>query len=343
MKTALIGLGRIGWGFHRPRILEHDGFELCAVVDTSLERLSEAKELHGVDGYTDYKEMLAKVKPELVVIASPTIFHEEHAIAAMEAGAHVLLDKPMTMDYESALRIVAAKERTGRKLVIYQPHRFKPAAIAAKAIIESGKLGTIFQMRTGHSNFARRNDWQAFRKNGGGMLSNYGAHYIDEMIYLAQSDAKDYTCKLRKILSMGDAEDVVHILMQTENGILINIDINQATSISDNSLRLYGSNGTAILSDSEGDEYYLVKYCDPTKFEEKTATEEMIAAGRKYPSDKVEWITEKYMLKDFPPIDFYAECEKFFIEDGPSPVPLKETLRIMELIDLGYKQNPVIE
>jgi len=343
MKTALIGLGRIGWGFHRVQILEHSRFEFSAVVDTSLERLAEAKELHGVEGFTDYKEMLAKVKPELVVIASPTVFHEEQAIAAMEAGAHVLLDKPMTMDYESALRIAAVQKKTGRKLVIYQPHRFKPAAIAAKAIIASGKLGTIFQMRTGHSNYARRNDWQAFRKNGGGMLSNYGAHYIDEMIYLAQSDAKDYSCKLRKILSMGDAEDVVNIQMQTENGILINVDINQACSIGDNSLRIYGSNGTAVLSDAEGDEYYLVKYCDPTKLEEKAVSSEMIASGRKYPSDKVEWITEKYMLADYPRMDFYAMCEKYFMEDGPSPVPLQETLRIMELIDLGYKQNPVIE
>ena len=87
-------------------------------------------------------------------------------------------------------------------------------------------------------------------------------------------------------------------------------------------------------SETDGVHYYFVT---------KKQFEEMIATGRKYPSDKVEWIIEKYMLADYPRMDFYALCEKYFMEDGPSPVPLNETLRIMELIDLGYKQNPVIE
>lgn len=343
MKTALIGLGRIGWNYHRPQILAHKGFEFTAVVDTSQERLDEAKALYGVEGYTDYKEMLAKAKPELVIIASPTVFHEAHAIDSMEAGAHVLLDKPMTIDYASALRIAEAQKKTGKKLVIYQPRRFNSAIQTAKAIIASGKLGQIFQMRTSRSGYSRRDDWQAFRKNGGGMLCNYGAHHIDELIYLAQSDAKDFFCSLRKILSMGDAEDVAHVLIKTENGILLDVDINQASALGDNSMQLYGANGSATLTADEEGEYFLLKYCDPTKLEEKTASTEMAAAGRQYPRDKIEWITEKCYLKDYPPIDFYAECEKYFIEDGPSPVPLKETLRIMELIDLGYKQNPVIE
>ena len=343
MKTALIGLGRIGWGYHLPQILSHKAYEFCAVVDPSQERLNEAKALHGVDGYTTIGEMLEKAKPELVVIASPTVFHEEQAIAAMEAGAHVLLDKPMTIDYASALRIAETQKKTGKKLVIYQPRRFNSAIVAAKAIIASGKLGDIFQMRTSRTGYSRRDDWQAFRKNGGGMLCNYGAHHIDELIYLAQSDAKDFFCRLRKILSMGDAEDVAHVLIKTENGILLDVDINQANALGDNGMQIYGANGSAVLTTGEEGEYFLVKYCDPTKLAAKTASTEMAAAGRKYPSDKIDWITEKYMLKDYPTIDFYAECEKFFMEDGPSPVPLKETLRIMELIDMGYKQNPVIE
>ena len=63
MKTALIGLGRIGWYYHLQQILSHEGFDLCAVVDTSVQRLEEAKELCGAAGYTDYKQMLSEAKP----------------------------------------------------------------------------------------------------------------------------------------------------------------------------------------------------------------------------------------------------------------------------------------
>lgn len=75
MKTALIGLGRIGWQYHLPQIVKHEGFELAAVVDTNPERLREAEVAYGIRGYADAAEMLVKEAPELVVVASPTVFH----------------------------------------------------------------------------------------------------------------------------------------------------------------------------------------------------------------------------------------------------------------------------
>lgn len=339
MKTALIGLGRIGWYYHLKQILSHEGFDLCAVVDTSTQRLEEAKELCGAAGYTDYRQMLSEAKPELVVIASPTSFHKEHAITAMEAGAHVLLDKPMALDYTEACAIADAHRKTGRKLIIYQPHRFSSAALAAKAILASGKLGTPYLLRTTDQNYARRNDWQAFRKFGGGMLSNYGAHYIDQLLHLSQSKVVDYHCFAQRILSMGDADDVAHILMRTENGMTLDVNINQATSLPDAPMKLCGTNGSAVYTIDPNGDYFLLKYCDPATLEEKTVNADLAAADRRYPNDKVQWITERIPLSDYPEADFYAACAPYFFEDAPSPIPVEETLRVMELINLCYQQN----
>lgn len=123
IKVAVIGLGRIGWGFHLPQIAGHGGFHLISAADTSEERLLEAKEKYSITGYTDYIEMYEKEKPDLVVIASPTLFHREQAIEAMEHGIDVFLDKPMAMDLKEADDIINTMERTGRKLMVYQPHR----------------------------------------------------------------------------------------------------------------------------------------------------------------------------------------------------------------------------
>jgi len=339
MKTALIGLGRIGWHYHLKQILSHDGFDLCAVVDTSPERLEEANALYGVKGYTDYKQMLTCANPELVVIASPTSFHKEHTIAAMEAGAHVLLDKPMALDCVEAQAIAQVHQKTGRKLIIYQPHRFSSAALAAKAIIASGKLGNLTLLRTTDQNYSRRNDWQAFRKFGGGMLSNYGAHYIDQLLHLSQSKVVDCLCFAQRILSMGDADDVAHILMRTEKGTVLEVDINQTTSLTDAPMKLCGTYGSAVYQIDKGGDYFLLKYCDPAMLDAKTVSEELSAADRKYPGEHIQWITEKIPLSDFPEADFYAVCAPYFFADAPSPIPVEETLQVMELISLCYRQN----
>ncbi len=114
IRTALIGLGRIGWGFHLPNIVKNPGFEPAAVVDTSPDRLAEAKQKFGVDGYADYREMLEAVKPELTVICSPTHLHGLHAMAALRAGSDVFLDKPMAPTLAEAREIAACAEECGR-------------------------------------------------------------------------------------------------------------------------------------------------------------------------------------------------------------------------------------
>ena len=333
LKTALIGLGRIGWNSHRLKILETEGYALCAVVDTCQERLDEAKALHGVNGYTDYKEMLAAEKPDVVVIASPTVFHEEQAVGCMEAGVDVILDKPMSVDYPSALRIAEAQKRTGRKLIVFQPYRCNPIVGMAKEIIKSGKLGRIYKMHGFQGGFERRNDWQSFRKYGGGMLSNYGAHQVDYMLHLAQSKVKESFCVTQRVLSIGDAEDVAHMLIYMENDILLQIDISGAAAIPEIPFAIYGDCGAAeVRVDEKGQQYYYLKYHDPSTLEEKTASESLAAENRAYCRDNFQWVEEEIPLTADLWLDFYKECLPYFNGTGPSFIPLEETVQVMALL-----------
>ncbi len=338
MKTALVGLGRIGWGFHLEQILSHKDFDLCAVADPDRKRLAEAQERYGVQVYTDFRQMLAQAHPELVVIATPTVFHEEQAIAAMEAGADVLLEKPMAMDAAEASRIAEVKERTGRKLVVYQPRRFSEEILAAGALMASGKLGDIYQIRVSRCTYTRRDDWQALRQFGGGILSNYGAHYIDVMVSLCDSQIVDCYCQTQKILSLGDAEDVARIFMRTETGQLMDIDINQATPISGPTVALYGTLGAAEARTDETGKYFYVRYCDSAQLQEKTVCADLAAPDRKYPKENIQWKTEKIPFTDYPALDFYGACADYFGKDGPSPVPLDQTLTVMKLLDRCRQQ-----
>ena len=341
VKTALVGLGRIGWSFHLPKITSHDGFSLSAVVDVSQPRLLEAKEQYGAKGYTDFNEMLAKEKPELVVIASPTHLHREQAITALRAGADVFLDKPMAPSYADAQEIEAAVNETGRKLMVYQPHRAVAETIALRRIVESGKLGEIYMIKRAVSSYERRNDWQTLKKFGGGMLNNYGAHYIDQMVYVTGDAVKSHFCRCHRVATLGDAEDVVKIVLGMERGITVDIDINCAAAYPITPWMIFGKYGTAVY---EGDGWehgeFKLRYFDPAQVETRTVDESLAAAGRAYSNDvPLPWVEERVAVNMEEKIDFYAKCYEYFAEDKAPFVPLSQTMALMRLIDQMHAEQ----
>ena len=335
LKTAVVGLGRIGWGFHLPAIAKHpEQYALAAVVDVSEERLAEAREKYGVSGYKDIAEMIRAEKPDLVVICSPTHLHRDHACTAMEMGVDVFLDKPMAQDYETALEIAQCARETGRKLMVYQPHRARAEVNQLRKILESGKLGRPVSIQVARQAYSRRADWQAFQKFGGGMLNNYGAHFIDVMLYLAGDRVKRLFCTKDLVATLGDADDVVRILFQTEKGITLDIDINQAAAISKPGWTVYGQYGAVISGrTSQGQPGLLLKWYDPAQMPKMEASEDLAAKNRKYSNDApIPWVTEEILIDPAAEVDFYEKAYEYYAEDKAPYVPIEETLYVMDLI-----------
>jgi len=335
LKTAVVGLGRIGWQFHIPSIIGHEQqFSLAAVVDVSQERLAEAQETYCVSGYTDIAEMIRAEKPDLVVIASPTHLHREHACAAMKMGVDVFLDKPMAQDYESAMEIARCARETGRKLMVYQPHRATPVVNQLRRIIESGKLGRLVALQLAAHQYTRRADWQAFRKYGGGMLNNYGAHYIDVLLHLSRDRVKRLFCVKDAVATLGDADDVARVMFQTERGITLDLDINQAAAVAKPTWAVYGQYG-AVMSqtDEQGKTRLCLRWYDPEKLPKLEASEALAAKNRQYSSDvPIPWVTEEIAVDAADAVDFYGKVYEYYAEGKAPYVPIEETLYVMDLI-----------
>ena len=335
LKTAVVGLGRIGWNFHIPAIVRHnEQFSLATVVDVSPERLAEARQTYGVPGYIDIAEMIRAEKPDLVVIASPTHLHREHACAAMEMGVDVFLDKPMAQDYETALEITRCAQKTGCKLMVYQPYRANPEVNQLRKIIESGKLGRLVSLQTSRQQYIRRADWQAFQKFGGGILNNYGAHLIDALLYLSQDRVKRLFCTKDAVATLGDADDVVRVMLRTENGITLDLDINQAAAITKPTWAIYGQYGTVMSqNDANGRMQLCLRWYDPKNMPKLEVSEELAAKDRKYNNDApIPWVTEEIPLDPAAAVDFYEKVYEYYAEDKAPYVPIEETLYVMELI-----------
>lgn len=340
LKTAVVGLGRIGWHLHIPKITERpEKFSLVGVVDLSQERLAEAKEKYGVNGYTDITAMIEAERPDLVVIASPTHLHRDHACTALKLGCDVFLDKPMASSYEQALEIAQCAKENDRKLMVYQPRRADAAPNQLKALIASGKIGQLKSIRRSYGAYIRRADWQAFKKYGGGMLNNYGAHQIDAALYMTEEKVKRVFCDKNVVASAGDADDVVKIFFRMESGVTVDIDINQAAGVSAAEWIVNGSCGGIITQKGpDGKAQFRLRYFDPKAVPAITASDTLAAANRSYNNDvPLPWTEEILPIDPAYAIDFYGKVYEYFAENKPPYVPVEQTLYVMELIDRCHK------
>jgi predicted dehydrogenase len=165
-----------------------------AVADVSAGSLAWAKQKFGIpNGFTDYRRMLNELPAiDAVAVCTPNYLHAEHSIAALEAGKHVLVEKPMATSLADARRMAAVAQANRRQLVIGFQHRFDPKVRMIRKQIESGAFGRILYVR---AQVLRRRgipSWGQFgdkQVQGGGALVDLGVHVLEAAHFLIGSPA----------------------------------------------------------------------------------------------------------------------------------------------------------
>lgn len=331
LRTAIVGLGRIGWGFHLKEAASHPGFAPVAVVDPLPERREEAGGAFEIPAFPDQAAMLRETTPDLVVIASPTHLHKEHALRAFEAGADVFCDKPIAPTLADADDMISAARRLGRKLMVYQPHRATAEAVALRDLVAKGLVGEIYMIRHARSAFTRRHDWQALKKYGGGMLNNYGAHSIDQVLYLCGERVARVHAAVRAVATLGDADDVVKILMETESGVVLDMDINMAVAYPLPAWYICGTHGTAVATNEPPG--FRVRFYDPARLPDAGVQEDLAAADRRYGNtETIPWQEQSILFSDYEPIRYYDRVYDYFARDLAPFVPIEESREVMRII-----------
>jgi scyllo-inositol 2-dehydrogenase (NADP+) len=330
IRFGVAGLGRIGWSYHCRTIARHPDVMLAAVQDVDAARRQEAEQVYAVPAFTDFGEMLAQADLQAVVVATPTHLHRPMAEQALRAGLDVLLEKPMAEDASQAAAIVRTAKRHGRLLTVYQPRRAAAYFQHARRLLDSGLIGEVYHVRAGAFNYARRNDWQSLRKYGGGMLNNYGAHALDQLLQIAGYDVKRVFCSLRVVASLGDADDVVKVVFETRRGVLAEVDINQASVINPFHLQAWGTHGA--LSVSRNMDAITVRHFDPEKLGAKTLDRSLASAGRRYPEDDIAVEEDVIPVDGSLQVDFYADLARAIRTRRAPFVKPEEPLAVMKLI-----------
>jgi predicted dehydrogenase len=186
LRIGIVGVGFIGTQKHLVGLAQHaDRCEVVAFCDLDLERAEAAmKEFGSADAYVtaDYRELLADESIDVVHVCTWNISHCEITCAALEAGKHVLCEKPMAITGAEARRMVETAERTGKKLSVGYQYRFRRESQFLRKAVDEGRLGEIYAA-TAHA--VRRRGvpiWGVFAdksKQGGGPLIDLGGHAID--------------------------------------------------------------------------------------------------------------------------------------------------------------------
>lgn len=201
LKIGVIGVGGRGYvakNAHLPEI----GCRLVAGADVREDHLKNFKEFAGEDVFVtnDYKKLLKIKDIDAVFVTSPDFLHEEHALAALQAGKHVYLEKPMAITIEGCDKLLKMAYKTGAKLYLGHNMRHFPVVLKMKEIIDSGLIGDIqagwCRHFVNYGGDAYFRDWHSEQKNATGLLLQKGAHDIDVMHWLMGG----YT---KKVVGMG--------------------------------------------------------------------------------------------------------------------------------------------
>ncbi|MCB7135485.1 Gfo/Idh/MocA family oxidoreductase [Cellulosimicrobium marinum] len=187
LRVGIVGYGGAGRGIHA-RLVREAGHEVTAVVVRSPERRAAAAEdWPGVHLHDDVAGLVAdRAAYDVVVVASPTPLHAEHAAAVAEAGLPVVLDKPIALDAASARAVVSAAQAAGAPLTVFQNRRWDPEQLTLRALLATGELGTVhtFERRWERWRPVPRDRWKENDPVGGGLLLDLGPHLVDSATQL---------------------------------------------------------------------------------------------------------------------------------------------------------------
>jgi len=187
LRVAFIGAGGISHAYGES-LREVGRCRLVAVADLDEAKARALQQQYGFESvYVDYDRMLDEVRPEAVVVATPNSVHAPASIAALQAGAHVIVEKPMAMNVEEAQAMVDAAAAAGRKLVVGFQWRFRHDAQYLKRVIDAGELGGLMFARCHAMRRRGVPSWGAFTQkklSGGGPMIDVGVHIMEAAHFL---------------------------------------------------------------------------------------------------------------------------------------------------------------
>ncbi len=320
LRAGVVGLGMMGRNHVRVWDEVIGGVELTAVADPDPDALRRATTGRAARGYADAATMFAEESLDLVSIVAPTSLHLPVTMAALDAGAHVLVEKPIASDRGPAEEMIAAAERAGRILTVGHIERFNPAIRELKARLAANELGRVFQIKA-----TRLGPFPA-RIRDVGVVIDLAPHDLDVMRFLIGSEPVRLYAETEQRIHT-DHEDLFNGIMKFANGVIGILDINWLTPTKRRSLTVTGERGMYVADYINQD---LIYYGNP---DAAHTWENRGADGISTPISSVAEgeMTRRYIRKQEPLAVELAEFAAAVRDGGPPPVSPRDALTALLL------------
>ena len=350
IKVGIIGFGRSGCGIHANAIENQPGkFTVVAICDELPDRRTYPA-FPNAKSYASATELLADPEVEMAVVATYNYTHARVAEQALNAGKHVLCEKPFGYTTADVDSMIATAKKNNRILQPFQQRRFEPDFQKVREICRSGILGKLTYIRISWPGFARRWDWQTSRERGGGQLYNNGPHLIDHAMELFGPATPKVTARFRNAMSSGDAEDEFNILLQAEGAPDTEIIISATCAYPQDRWLVCGTAGT-LHGDGKKLEW---KYVDWSKYPARPLDMKPLD-GRVYCSEKLEWQTGEWTPPEkatgdagagakpapLPTLKLYDSLYRAIRLGEPQLITPEQVRRRIAVMEAAYKQNNI--
>ena len=338
LRAGLVGYGLAGQTFHAPVLSAVPGLELAAVASSRPHKVHA--DWPGVAVVPDAAALVGRPDIDLVVVATPNAQHHPVAKAALEAGKHVVVDKPFTLDVAEARELELLARRNNRVLAVYQNRRFDADYLTLKDLLASGELGRLVYLESHFDRFRPevRDRWREQKVPGAGLWVDLGSHLVDQAVQLfgTPDTLQLDTAALR---DGAQVEDYFHAVLRYESGPHAPLRVVlHATTLAAHAAPRYIVHGTRGS--------YIKHGVDPQ--------EDALRAGQRPPmagwgadpqdgelvvpaSDGGEPQRRVWPTRAGNYLEYYAAVRDAILGNGPNPVPPEQAVALMELLDIGQQ------
>ncbi len=262
-RIAVIGAGRFGARRARAVVTSAES-ELGVVADVSFERARCVGEGLGCSFTTDWKQAATRDDVDAVVVSTPTRFLSEVSLVALEAGKHVLCEKPFGRTAEEVLPVVEAAARKGLRLKVGYNHRYHPALAKAYALYRDGAIGNAMFLRCHYGHGGRPGYETEWRTNpelaGGGELLDQGVHLLDLLGWFL-GEFEEVTAYVgTRFWPIAPVEDNVFALLRTPNGCVASLHASWTNWKNAFSFEVFGERGY-LAAEGLGGSYGCERLC----------------------------------------------------------------------------------
>lgn len=334
LRVGLLGFGYASQTFHAPLLQATPGLLLTSVSSRDAAKVRQALG-DGVNVYPTAEALIAEAEVDIVVIPTPNDTHHPLARAALLAGRHVVVDKPFTLDTPQAEELVSLAETRGRVLSVFHNRRWDSTHLTVRPLLAAGTLGTLRHAMLHFDRFRPqvRERWREADVPGGGIWMDLGPHLIDEALQLFGLPVA-LQADIAALRDGARTDDFFHATLRYADGLRVTLHASMLSAAPGPRIALHGTRGSYVKQglDRQEDDLKAGRRPDPEAPDtwgqdpqpgELTLEQDGALALQPLPTQR----------GDYPA--YYRRLRDAVLGLAPNPVPGREALRVMQLLDLG--------